>query len=157
MMKRWIGGFLVMGLATVCAAAAMTGGFQLRVEAPSGESDMALLVRTYRCNQPEKAQVSGTAEGVVDGERITRPIVLQTLRKGVYGLERQWPTEGRWMLAFYGRYQGQHASTLVMLDHDGKVALKQTVEGAELDVRVMNRKIARSDIDRALATHIRTR
>ena len=140
----------VVGLAVLCVAATTAGGFQLRVEVPQDNSDAVLLVRTYRCHQPEKANVSGTAEGIVEGKRISVPVRLKAVEKGVYAVAQQWPTEGTWILAFSGSYRGHRTSTLVTLDDQGKVAVKETAKGPELDVRIMNRKLSDADIESAL-------
>lgn len=141
---------VVMGLAVAGVAATTMGGFQLRVDVPEGNSDAVLLVRTYRCHQPEKAEVVGTAEGIVDGERVSVPIQLEAVTKGVYAVTRQWPTEGTWVLTFSGSYEGQHTSTLVALARDGRVAVRETDDGTELDVRMLARKLSASDVTRAL-------
>lgn len=140
----------VAGLAVLFIAATTAGGFQLRVEVPQDDSDAVLLVRTYRCHQPEKAKVSGTAEGIVEGQRVSVPVQLQPVKKGVYAVAQQWPTEGTWVLAFSGSYRGHNTSTLVTLDDQGKVAVKKTDKGPELDVRVMNRKLSDADVEGAL-------
>ena len=139
-----------IGLALLTVAATTAGGFQLRVEVPKEGSDAVLLVRTYRCHQPEKAKVSGTAEGIVKGQRVSVPIQLKTVAKGVYAVEQQWPDGTSWVLAFSGHYRGHHTSTLVTLDEQGDVAVRQTERGTELDVRVLNRKLSDADIEVAL-------
>lgn len=136
-------------LIITCAAAAVAGGFQLRVEVPQDDSDVVVLVRTYRCHKPEKAKVTGTAEGLVDGQRVSVPITLKTVKKGVYSVERQWSAQGSWVLTFSGSYAGHHTSTVVTLD-DGKVALRETERGMELDARYLPRKLKSSDVERAL-------
>ena len=137
-------------LIVACVAATTTGGFQLRVDVPQDDSDVVLLVRTYRCHQPEKAKVSGTAEGLVDGQRVSVPITLKTVDKGVYSVERQWPDKGAWVLAFSGSYAGHHTSTVVTLDDQGKVAVRETERGTELDARILPRKLKSTDVERAL-------
>lgn len=142
--------FLVLGLLVACVAAAAVGGFQLRVEVPTDGSDAVLLVRTYRCHQPEKAKVSARAEGLVEGRRVSIPIRLKAVARGVYAVAQQWPDEGTWVLTFSGSYQRQHASTLVALDGSRTVAVRQTDKGEQLDVRFLHRKLAAADADKAL-------
>ena len=139
-----------IGLALVGIAATTAGGFQLRVEVPQDDTDVVLLVRTYGCNQPQNAKISGTAEGFVEGQRVSVPVQLKNIDRGVYAVERQWTDGGAWVLAFSGTYKGRHTSTLVTLDAQGQVAVKKTAKGAELDVRYMPRKLSSNDIDRAL-------
>lgn len=141
---------VVMGLAVACIAATSVGGFQLRVEVPQGNRDAVLLVRTYRCHQPEKARVTGMAEGLVKGKRVSLPIQLETVDKGVYAVAQQWPTEGAWVLTFSGSYDGLHVSTLVALDAGGKVAMRTTDAGTELDVQMLPRALSSSDVTHVL-------
>ncbi|MFQ5572412.1 MAG: hypothetical protein ACE5G0_22285 [Rhodothermales bacterium] len=144
----WLGAVL---LAALCIAAAMPGGFQLRVDVPKdASSDVVLLVRTYGCNQPAKAKVSGTAEGMVDGKRQSVPLKLKAVAKGVYSIEQQWADEGTWVLAFTGTYRGRVTSTLVTLGTNGKVAMKKTAAGQTPDARFFPRKLSAGDIESAL-------
>ena len=142
----------VLGLLLIvtCVAVTVAGGFQLRIDVPQDDSDVVVLVRTYRCHQPEKAKVTGTAEGLVDGQRVSVPLTLKTVEKGVYSVERQWPARGAWVLAFSGSYAGHHTSTVVTLDDQGKVAIRETERGTELDARILPRKLKSKDVERAL-------
>ena len=144
----------ILLLIFVAAATATTGGFQLRVEEAGKGSDAHILVRTYRCNEPERAQVSAAAEGIVDGQRVSRDLTLRTVRRGVYALNQTWPQQGRWVLALYGRYEGQKASTLVTLDRAGGIARIMTDKGEAPDVRVYDHFLSKADIDRALQEHV---
>ncbi len=140
----------VVGLALFCLAATTAGGFQLRVEVPQEGGEAVLLVRTYRCHQPEKAKVSARAEGIINGKRVSVPIELKTIAKGVYAVEQQWPAGSTWLLAFSGSYRGQHTSTLVTLDEQGQVAIKKVDDGEALDVRYFHRTLSDADIESAL-------
>ncbi len=140
----------VIAVALVGIAATTPGGFQLRVDVPKDGSDAVLMVRTYGCNQPQNARVTGTAEGFVEGRRVSVPVRLDNVARGVYAVERQWKGEGAWVLAFSGTYKGRHTSTLVTLDAQGQVAVKKTAKGNELDVRYMPRKLSSNDIENAL-------
>ena len=143
----------LIALALVCMAATAAGGFQLRVEVPQDDSGAVLLVRTYGCNQPQNAKVSGKAEGLVDGQRVSVPVRLKNVARGVYAVKKQWTDGGTWVLAFSGTYRGRHTSTLVTLDAEGRVAVKKTAKGDELDVRMMPRKLSSNDIENALKRH----
>jgi len=93
-------------LSAVAAAAltgfagfAFAGGQQIAAEvSPDGRS---VLVRTYRCGEPSSLALSGTAEGVVAGQRRSIPLKIgPATAAGVFAVERQWPSEGSWVLAF---------------------------------------------------------
>src|SRR5437763_16536599 len=84
------------------ATSVFAGGFQLAVEAPdagkTSSKDAPLIVRTFGCFQPTDANVTVTAEGVVNGRRQTFPVELRGEDKGVYGIRQQWPEAGKWRL-----------------------------------------------------------
>jgi hypothetical protein len=99
-----------------------------------------LLVHAYYHGTPVGYPVSGTAEGLVNGERRTITLRFETTsRTGVYALRKQWPSEGSWTLVI-GVTQGDHdrggvAQALVELSPTGSVAsvhvpTQQHAEGA---------------------------
>jgi hypothetical protein len=89
-----------------------------------------LLVHAYYHGTPVGYPVSGTAEGVVNGERRTMTLRFETTsRTGVYALRKQWPSEGSWTLVITVT-QGDHdrggvAQALVELSPTGSVASVQ--------------------------------
>jgi hypothetical protein len=121
-----------------------------------------LLVHAYYHGTPIAYPVSGTAEGIVDGERRTMTLRFETTsRTGVYALRKQWPSEGSWTLVI-SVTQGEHdrggvAQALVELSPNGGVAsvqvpTQQHAEGAfprrltaqeiETAVRAQARRVA---------------
>jgi hypothetical protein len=72
------------------------------------------------CHEPEKATVSATAVGIVDGRRTTIPIKAEPLsERGMYSVARQWPEKGRWVLQFVARDDGRMTSTIVAAGPEG--------------------------------------
>jgi hypothetical protein len=62
--------------------------------------DAFLVVHAFHHGTPTAFPVTGTAEGVVNGERRTIPLTLtKTSREGAFALAKQWPAKGRWVLA----------------------------------------------------------
>jgi hypothetical protein len=104
---------LALGMSLAALGTAVAGGQQIAVEvAKDGKS---LLVRTYRCGTPSSFTVSGRAEGIVDGQRRTIPLrVMPTAEPGVFAVERQWPAQGAWVLAFAAE-GGRFVNALVEL------------------------------------------
>jgi hypothetical protein len=108
------------------ASPALAGGFQLSVETPAGSADpqlkeVVLIARTYGCHQPADAKLSATAEGFVSGNRKSLPLEMRSIGSGVYAIKQQWPSEGTWVLALTGAYNGMTSSVLVELGPNGKV------------------------------------
>jgi hypothetical protein len=86
--------------------------------------DAYLLVHTFHHGTPMVAPVTGTAEGIVSGER--RSVSLKfggTSRTGVYALKKQWASEGTWVL-FITASQGPNddVTAVVELGTSGQVA-----------------------------------
>src|SRR5213079_3046070 len=68
--------------------------------------------------------VSGTAEGIVGGERRSLKLdFAETSREGVHALKRTWPKEGTWTLVIKANQGPDDAATAVVeLGSDGEVA-----------------------------------
>jgi len=104
-----------------------------------------LLVHTFHHSTPIVYAVEGTAEGIVNGERRTIKLEFtETSRTGVYGLRRQWPTEGVWTLVIKGG-----ATAVVELGADGAVA-SVTVPNRQERGWAIPTDVSMTEIDRAL-------
>jgi hypothetical protein len=66
------------------------------------------------------ADLEGSAEGLVAGQRRTVPIhFVTTGRPDTYAVRREWPAEGQWLVRVTLR---RNTTALVTLDRDGSVA-----------------------------------
>ena len=115
-----------------------------------------LLVHAFHHGTPLNYPVSGTAEGIVGGERRTITLRFETTsRSGVYALRRQWPSEGAWTLVISVTQNEGGASgvaqALVELSPTGGVAAIQvpTQQSAE---RAFPRRLTAEEIERAVRT-----
>jgi len=149
---------MIFPVALALAAALTVGPPWISIEYPGNPHDRStmgtlLYVHVFHHAQPIAYPLEGTAEGVVNGER--RSIKLkftETARPAVYGLSRQWPTEGVWTLVIKMRRDdhGEDGATAVVeLGQDGEIA----------SVRVPTRQqgqwtipvdVSMNEIDRAL-------
>ena len=111
-----------LGLALAAAGVAQAGGQQIAVEvAADGKS---LLVRTYRCGTPSDFTVTGTAEGLVDGQPRSIPLTLtHASEAGVFAVSRQWPAEGSWVLTF-STEGGRFVNALVELEKGAALRIR---------------------------------
>ena len=114
---------------SVTAAVAVAGPPWLGIEYPANPHDAStrgafLVVNTYHHDTPTQFALSGTAEGLVRGER--RSVTLRftpTGRASSQALTRQWPTEGRWVLHLTLREGDETgAAALIVLGADGSPA-----------------------------------
>jgi hypothetical protein len=80
----------------------------------------AFVFRTIGCQAPGKPEVAASAEGIVFGQRRSIPIKVQAAQTpGVFGIFRQWPDEGVWIVNLSGSCGVRSASVLVSTDAKG--------------------------------------
>jgi hypothetical protein len=124
------------GLAPAIAA---VGPPWISIEHPANPYDQTtkgayLVVHAFHHGTPVDFPVSGTAEGIVNGQRRSVSLEFErTSRPGAYALDRQWPNEGTWTLVI-GVAQGRDDRVFAVVDiaRSGEVA----------SVRVPTRKLA---------------
>jgi hypothetical protein len=122
---------MIAAAALAVVAALAVGPPWISIEYPVNPHDRSmngaiLLVHVFHHATPIAYPIEGTAEGIVNGER--RSIKLkftETARPAVYGLSRQWPTEGVWTLVIKmsrGDHGTDGATAVVELGPDGAIA-----------------------------------
>lgn len=85
----------------------------------------AFVFRTTGCAAPEKPAVTATAEGQVVGKRRSQPLkVVPATTPGVYGVFREWPEEGVWIVNITARCGQSIAVALVATD--GKTFIRES-------------------------------
>ena len=100
--------------------------------------------------------VTGRAEGMMSGKRITRPLMLTAAagRPGVYGVTKQWDGGQPWVLVFAidEPDHGEHgwAEAAVRIAADGRVMGIDYPIG-KWDATPWPRRVAAAEIDAALA------
>ena len=143
---------LILLAAAMLAPYAAAGGFYIAVERPAkGDAELkeaVLLVRPYGCHKPEDANVTVTAEGLVNGKRQSIAVQLTKTSKGVFAIKQQWPQSGAWVLSISGEYLGATRSALVELDAHGK--LQPGSDDSKIASRMEQRKFTTTEIDSAL-------
>ena len=99
---------LAIGPLLVVATIAIAGPPWISIEYPpnrlDGDTRGALaLVRMYHHEHQGQFPVEGTAEGVVDGERVSLPLKFTPVGSaGVWAVWGEIPKEGNWVLAIHG-------------------------------------------------------
>ena len=141
---------LTLGAAAVPAVAsrAPAGPPWVSIEYPANPFDREsrgayLMVHAFHHGTALALPVSGTAEGIVRGERRSVRLAFdRTSRPGVYALRRQWGDQGTWTLVVrVTQEQNSAATALVELAPTGEVAR----------VQVPTRRFAEGDFPRAVA------
>ena len=114
--------------ALFAAPALAKGPPWISIELPVNPYDQSmrgafLLVHAFHHGTAVGYIVTGTAEGIVNGER--RSVKLEfteTSREGVHALKRTWATEGTWTLVIKANQGPDDAATAVVdLEPDGEV------------------------------------
>lgn len=156
----------VVPLLLLVATPALAGPPWITIEYPGNPfnpeaRDAYLVVHAYHHNTPVGLPVSGTAEGIVNGQRRTIVLQFQPLRReGTFALKKQWPDEGRWLLALHvtqGEGDGNTASALVRLAPDGSVASTVVPSKAgERGIRLPT-PVSKADVEKALQAMVASR
>jgi hypothetical protein len=142
---------LILCLALMLAPLAAAGGFYVMVERPSKTDaelkGAVLLVRAFGCHNPEDANMTATAEGLINGKRQSIALQLTKTSKGVFAIKQQWPANGAWLLNISGAYLGVTRGVLVELNANGK--LPDSKDG-QVTARNEQRKFTAVEINDAL-------
>jgi hypothetical protein len=111
-----------------------------------------LLVRTFHHGVSEPMVLEARAEGMVNGQRKTVPLTLESTGSGVYALKQAWPDKGEWVIVIVGQPGDGSITALVSID-DGvvrgvRVPTKKSEDG-RWNVPV---QVTQADIDSELRT-----
>src|SRR5688500_9761462 len=121
----------LVAVASLLTVTAFAGPPWISIETPANPYDSAsrgayLLVHAFHHGTPMNFPVSGTAEGIVKGERKTVALEFKsTSRPGVYALHKQWTDDGVWTLVLgvtQGKGDFDTARAVVEIGTDGLVA-----------------------------------
>ena len=144
------------------AAGSAFGPPWISIETPVNPYDPAtrgafLVVHEFHHGTPAQAPLSGTAEGMVNGER--RSVVLQftpAAQPGAYALRKQWGDVGLWTLVItVAQHDDDIAQAIVELGSDGAVArIEVPTRPGERDMP-LPRRISAREIDSALRLRAR--
>lgn len=110
------------------------------VASMDGRSKLAAFVfRTEGCADAAKAQVDGTAEGLVQGARKSVALKLAAMSTpGVYAVYPTWPADGDWVVSLHGTCAGASAGALIPIGPGGFIRassrfFSHPASAAELD------------------------
>jgi hypothetical protein len=145
---------LAVALLLILSSTAFAGPPWLSIELPANPYDRQTrgsiaIVRTYHHGVPMQLQVLGTAEGLIDGERVSLPLeLIATSSTGVYALKGELPGRGVWVLVVHGGAEGNGVTAIVEVGPDGSVRavdvptrgddppIPRAITGPEIDARL---------------------
>jgi hypothetical protein len=132
---------LVVAVAALCSAAWAGGPPTLSVKAldpgsPEAARGYAFSVNATQCGMVCKAPVTARAEGLVNGRRVTRDVLVVPVKggEGRWLVKRGWPADGTWALVLF-------------VDSHGKATAVVRLEGSRSDVHLVHRVVSAGEID----------
>jgi hypothetical protein len=145
-------------LSAIVVTSAIAGPPWIAIEYPVNPHDpntrgAFCTVRTYHHGDLMSFDVSGTAEGMVNGKRQSVRLDIRRLpQAGTYAVRWQKPAQGKWALVISTAQEGHYmASALVDVDARGQVASvsvpSDPIEGGRWQVP---RKVAAAELEAVL-------
>lgn len=112
-----------------------------------------LVVHAFHHGTPTAFPVSGTAEGIVDGQRKSIQLTFEsTSRTGVFALAKQWPSSGIWTLAIaVAQGPDDRVYAVVDLSPSGEVAAVRVPTRLQSGYTIPA-PLAMNEIERSLRT-----
>ncbi|HKY97505.1 MAG TPA: hypothetical protein VJL35_06595 [Gemmatimonadaceae bacterium] len=149
---------LAAALSTIALTAAVAGPPWISVEYPANPHDpntrgAFCTIRTYHHGDLLAFDISGTAEGLVNGKRQSVRLDIRRLpQAGTYAVRWNKPAEGNWALVISTARDGHFmASALIDVDARGRVASvsvpSKPIEGGRWTVPV---QVASAELDALL-------
>ena len=141
---------------TVSSPVPVVGPPWISIEYPVNPYDAAtkdafLVVHAFHHGQAMAFPVSGTAEGLVNGERRSITLDFQKAsRTGEYALRKQWPDQGTWTLVLKVLQGEDGVSAVVDLGADGKVSRVNVPTRRNEQGYVIPARVAMADVDAGL-------
>lgn len=145
-------------LSAVIVTTAIAGPPWIAIEYPVNPHDpntrgAFCTVRTYHHGEPMAFDVSGTAEGLVNGKRESVRLDIRRLpQAGTYAVRWQKPAEGNWALVISTARDGHYmASALIDVDARGRIAsVSVPSDQIENGRWTVPRKVASAELDAVL-------
>ena len=118
---------------------------------PQFKKKVLLVVRPQVCDNPAAVQITGTAEGLVNGMRQSLPLNLIPVNsaEGVYAVQQQWPDNGQWVLQLNGSCPSPKASASTLVPMNRNTFIREKTE-------VLREPATRQQVEAALAALVRS-
>ena len=117
---------------------------------PQFKKKVVLVVRPRVCDNPAAVQITGTAEGLVNGMRQSVALNLMPVdqAQGVYGVLQQWPDGGQWVLQLNGSCPNPKASASTLVPMNGSTFIREKTQS-------LGEPATRQQVEAALAALVR--
>lgn len=81
--------------------------------------DSVFAVRLEQCEDTAKSQITGTAEGIVNGARKSVPVQLASASPNVFLVQETWTGEGAWVVILKATCADAKAGAIVAISRGG--------------------------------------
>jgi hypothetical protein len=97
---------------------------------PQFKKKLAFVVRPLVCDKAGSVQITGRAEGLVNGTRqsIELNLVPVNAADGVYGVVQQWPAGGHWVVQLNGSCPSPKASASTLVPMNGSTFIREKTQ-----------------------------
>jgi hypothetical protein len=122
---------LFAAISSMASSIALAAGFSLTIGSPVAagvgskvvkSKGASFAVRMEECDDPGKAQLTASAEGLVNGARSSVAVMpVPAGLPGVYLVAQNWPPEGVWVVSLIGTCGGGKAGAIVPMSNQGFV------------------------------------
>ena len=130
---------LVVLLLLIIAAPAFAGTmFRLEIGPPVAAGTNTNLKKDFKkkvlfvarprvCDKPDAVQITGTAEGLVNGARqsVALNLVPVDPSQGVYAVFQEWPDGGQWVVQLNGTCPSPKASASTLVPMKGNAFIRE--------------------------------
>lgn len=148
---------LVVAVSVASQAAAGTF-FRLEVGPPVAAAgsgfkvkSAVFAVRPRLCTDEASVQITGSAEGLVNGARQSVPLTLVPLpAPGVHVVSRQWPDDGQWVVHLRGTCPATKAITSALVPVTARGFVREKVQ-------LLPEAATRAQVDAAVRDFARSR
>jgi hypothetical protein len=151
-MLRHVALLVVMTIAAPAIAGTM---FRLEIGPPVAAGTGSTVTTQFKKNvvlvvRP-RVQISGTAEGLVNGARqsISLNLIPVDPAEGVYAALQQWPAGGHWLLQLNGSCPSPKASASTLVPMNGSTFIRETTQ-------VLREPATHQQVEAALAALVRS-
>lgn len=128
------------------------------MDAPAGA---ILLIETKHHTDPANLSVTGRAEGIVNGKRVSTTLQFARQSLGHYSLTRQWQAGSPWILVLSAEQgpDGKHgvAEAIVKVDASGTVNSIEYPAAGWVNRTEMPKRTSAADIDAMLSSMVARR
>jgi hypothetical protein len=140
---------MLIAVVLFISAIVIAGGFQISVESGSTR-EKAIIIKTFGCHTPSDAEITGTAEGIVDGKRRSIKLNFNHDKKGVFTAAKQWSDEGAWIIIIEARYNGMNSNAIVEIDSESNSDFAKGNRVENLKVKIFDKNINPGEISKLL-------